>query len=82
MKKNFLIILVFSFFTTVVFAKDEKKSITLDQAIKLALENNVSIKREQISLGTAECASNHSWNSILFSHLISFRISSKFINKR
>ena len=70
MKKTFFVF-VFSIFTTVVFAQNEKKSITLDEALKLALENNVSIKREQISLGAAERASKHSWNNLLPSIAVS-----------
>lgn len=54
-----------------VFAQGETKSITLDDAIKLAIENNISIKREQISLEAAERAANHSWNSLLPSLSIS-----------
>ena len=65
MKKLVLVFTVFSLLTSGIFAHGEIKSITLDDALKLALENNVSIKREEISLGAAARASSHSWNSLL-----------------
>ena len=49
----------------------ESKSLSLDEALNLALENNISIKREEISLVAAERASKHSWNNLLPSISIS-----------
>lgn len=40
-------------------------ALSLEQAISLALENNISLKREEIILGAAERTSRHSWNSLL-----------------
>ena len=57
--KRFLIIALFLICAGSAFA------VTLDEALNLALENNVSIKREEISLGTAKRASEHSWNNLL-----------------
>lgn len=40
-------------------------ALSLKQAVSLALENNISIKREQISLEAAKRTSAHSWNTLL-----------------
>lgn len=72
MRKRFGLFAVFVLFALNAFAQNNAKqnnpnikSITLNEAVVLALKNNVSIKREEISLGAAKRASAHSWNSIL-----------------
>ena len=72
MRKRFSLFAVFVLLALNVFAQNNAKqnnanikSITLNEAVVLALKNNVSIKREEISLGAAKRASAHSWNSIL-----------------
>ena len=72
MLKRFAFLAAFILFTVNIFAQTNAKqnnpnikSITLNEAVVLALKNNVSIKREEISLGAAKRASAHSWNSIL-----------------
>lgn len=40
-------------------------ALSLEQAISLALENNITLKREEITLEAAERTSKHSWNSLL-----------------
>ena len=40
-------------------------ALSLEQALSLAMENNISLKREEIILGAAERTSRHSWNSLL-----------------
>ena len=67
MKKIFLFFfcLMFSAFLTFAETKDEAKSITLDKALSLARENNISIKRERISLSAAQRKSAHSGNNFL-----------------
>lgn len=64
MKKFFIFFSVFSILTNGIFSQTGK-SLTLDEVISLAIENNVSIKREQISLEAAQRASAHSCNSLL-----------------
>lgn len=61
MKKKYVIFAALAFITTCtqVFA------LTLEQAVSLALENNITIKREQITLNAAQRTSSHSWNSLL-----------------
>lgn len=41
----------------------ETREITVDEAVKLALENNVSISRSEITLNALKRAKDHSWNS-------------------
>lgn len=72
MRKRFGLFAVFVLFALNAFAQNNAKqnnpnikSITLNEAVVLALKNNVSIKREEISLGAAKRASAHSWNSLL-----------------
>ena len=70
MQKRLLFFLLLTFFASLSFAQNKAetnavKSITLEEALKLAIENNVSIKREQLLLDSAKRASEHSWNSLL-----------------
>ncbi len=64
MKKLFFITFL-SLLAATLFAQTETKSLSLDEALNLALKNNISIQREKISLETAQRASVHSWNSLL-----------------
>ena len=41
----------------------ESRSLTVDDAVKLALENNVSVERNEITLNALKRANAHSWNS-------------------
>lgn len=59
MRKIFAIIALLTFSASGVFA------LTLEEAVSKALENNISIKREKITLEAADRASKHSWNTIL-----------------
>ena len=59
MRKQILFIAIMTVFTASGFA------LSLEQAVSLALENNISIKREQISLDAARRTSEHSWNTLL-----------------
>lgn len=61
MKKMF-VAAVFLAFSGVTFA--EKISLSCDDAVKIALEKNVSVSRSQITLEAAERTKNHSWNSV------------------
>lgn len=46
------------------FAFCDRINLTCDDAVKMAMENNVSIARSQITLEAANRSKNHSWNSI------------------
>lgn len=70
--KKLLLITLLSLFTATLFAQavgvlepDKTKSLTLDQALNLALENSISIQREKNSLQAAKRTSAHSWNNLL-----------------
>lgn len=63
--KRTLFVSTFFLFCGFCFAQqNETKIITLDDAVSLALENNISIKRNQISLKTLERKNKYSWNSV------------------
>jgi len=48
-----------------LFSKQkESKVLSVDDAVNLAKENNISVKRSQITLDAAKRAKNHSWNSL------------------
>ena len=59
MRKNLIILALLSLFASRAFA------LTLEDAVSKALENNISIKREKITLEAAERTSKHSWNTVL-----------------
>lgn len=65
MRKQILFIVIMAVTTANGFA------LSLEKAVSLALENNISIKREQISLEAAKRTSAHSWNALLPSFAIS-----------
>lgn len=63
MKKNIFVMLIscFSFFC---FSQaPEIQNLNIQDAVALALENNISIKRNKSSLETLERANKYSWNS-------------------
>ena len=63
--KRTLFVSTFLLFCGFCFAQqNETKIITVDDAVSLALENNISIKRNQISLKTLERKNKYSWNSV------------------
>lgn len=69
MKRLFVSLFILLSFCTSMFAQDtakesEVKKVSLDEAISLALENNISIKRQSIALNTLEKRSAYSWNNI------------------
>ena len=61
MRKCFLRVSVL-FFSFCAFSQ-EARVLTVDDAVKLALENNVSVQRSEITLSALERAKKHSWNS-------------------
>ena len=66
MKKSVLGALLFAGVTAVFAQRTEMEriSLSLDDAVAMAQENNVSIARQKMTLSAAERAKNHSWNSI------------------
>ena len=63
-----IFILIFFLLAVSSFASSQEsgtKSLKLNEAISLALKNNVSVKRKEITLEASKRASEHSWNSLL-----------------
>jgi len=63
MKKIIISLFIFSAFTGIVFG-DEVIKLSVDDAVALALENNISVKNSESSLKLAKRQKNSSWNSI------------------
>ena len=61
MRRTFLIFSA-AIFTFMAYAQDGTV-LTVDDAVKRALENNVSVQRNEITLSALERAKSHSWNS-------------------
>lgn len=59
MKKLFMIL----FASFPIFIEAQTK-LTVEDSVKLALKNNVSIERSEITLNALKRTKNHSWNSI------------------
>ncbi|MCR5614205.1 TolC family protein [Treponema sp.] len=59
MRKQILFLVIMAVFIASGFA------LSLEEAVSFALENNISIKREQISLEAVKRTSAHSWNTLL-----------------
>ena len=53
-----------SFILIAFFATSALSALTVDDAVSMAIKNNVSIKTGQITLDAAKRADSHSWNSI------------------
>lgn len=64
MRKACVVAAVFFLFVR-LYSEADRSTVTLsvDDAVQLAKENNVSISRGKITLAAAERAKNHSWNS-------------------
>ena len=67
MKRTFLLGTILSIFLAQPFFAEEKNvvTITIESAVKMALETNISIHREKISLEQSERNYKHSWNNFL-----------------
>ncbi len=67
MMKRFLIISMLCAAVFPIFAQnasDKVRTITVDDAVILAADNNISLKRQRISLDTLERRNKTSWNSL------------------
>ncbi len=64
MKKIIFVLLSGVFAFSVAAYGANNYSLTVEDAVNLAKENNISIHRSQITLASALRAKNHSWNSI------------------
>ena len=70
MKKILFFLSALAFFALPLFSQTqnpgdrEKITLSIDEAVKMALEKNTSVLREQIKLEASERTKKHSWNSI------------------
>ena len=62
MKKAFLILLILSVCAS--FFAQEKKTITVDEAVSLACQNNVTIQKQKINLNLLDKKNKTSWTSV------------------
>ena len=60
-----LVILVNVIVIPAVFAQENAVTLTIDEAVQAALENNLSLRRVALDLGTRKRAAGRSWNSLL-----------------
>lgn len=64
MKKNISAVLIFCFSFFCFSQTNQNQTLNVQDAVALALENNISIKRSKGSLETLERANKYSWNSV------------------
>ncbi len=70
MKKILFFLSALAFFALPLFSQTqnpgdrEKITLSIDEAVKMALKKNTSVLREQIKLEASVRTKNHSWNSI------------------
>ena len=64
MKKNIFFLLLLNLSFAFFCQEVELLNLTVDKAVEIALENNVSIKKSTIELQKAKIADKFSWNSI------------------
>lgn len=64
MKKVFLLTIFFSLVLSFGFSLEDVKKLTIEDAVILAADNNISLQRQRISLNTLKKKKNNSWNGI------------------
>jgi outer membrane protein TolC len=66
-KHIFLTALILAVCTMSVVAEEAStlQVLTVDEAVRIALDNNLGLRRGAINLATAKRAKDHSWNSLL-----------------
>ena len=64
LKKVLLLTIIFLSVINVGYSEDPIKKLTVDEAVILAADNNISLQRQRISLNTLEKKKNTSWNGI------------------
>ena len=64
MKKVLLLTIIFLSVINVGYSEDLIRKLTVDDAVILAADNNISLQRQRISLNTLEKKKNTSWNGI------------------
>ena len=64
MKKTIFLSALLLLFCEVVFCQEEVRQLTIDDAVILAADNNLSLKRNQLALNQLELKDKYSWNSV------------------
>ena len=64
LKKVLLLTIIFLSVINVGYSEDLIRKLTVDDAVILAADNNISLQRQRISLNTLEKKKNTSWNGI------------------
>lgn len=63
MKKTIFLSALLLLFCEVVFCQQDVRQLTIDDAVILAADNNLSLKRNQLALKQLELKDKYSWNS-------------------
>ena len=63
LKKTIFLSALLLLFCEVVFCQQDVRQLTIDDAVILAADNNLSLKVKQLDLDQLELKSNYSWNS-------------------
>ena len=64
MKKTIFLSAFLLLFCEVVFCQQDVRQLTIDDAVILAADNNLSLKRNQLALNQLELKDKYSWNSV------------------
>ena len=64
LKKTIFLSALLLLFCEVVFCQEEVRQLTIDDAVILAADNNLSLKRNQLALNQLELKDKYSWNSV------------------
>ena len=64
MKKTIFLSAFLLLFCEVVFCQQDIRQLTIDDAVILAADNNLSLKRNQLALNQLELKDKYSWNSV------------------
>lgn len=66
MKKTFLLLMGLLLFSASFFGQEEltRRTLTIDDAVMLAADNNLSLQRQKIKLELLEEKNKYSWNSV------------------
>lgn len=64
LKKTIFLSALLLLFCEVVFCQQDVRQLTIDDAVILAADNNLSLKRNQLALNQLELKDKYSWNSV------------------
>ena len=64
LKKTIFLSALLLLFCEVVFCQQDVRQLTIDDAVILAADNNLTLKRNQLALNQLELKDKYSWNSV------------------